>query len=149
MANMTDQARINSILTFLFTGNPNAGTAITVTTPYKLRLMTANGTNTAGSNGTENTTSNSPGYTALGSTLGAPFVGTPSAGQASNVNAVTWTATGTWTAATVGVEIWDSASTPLRWLLGALTSTIAANAVANTDTVTFAVGAITVNASAW
>lgn len=152
MANMTDQARVNAIIqalfssttTFTITPGTSGGSAFTITPPYHLRLMTAQGSNT--SNGTENTSGNSPGYTAGGNSLGSQFCGTPSGGQQTNTNAVSWNATGSW-ATTVAIEIWDTAATALRWLQGALTSSI--TGVANGDTVQFAVGSITVNASAW
>ena len=152
MANMTDQNRVNAILQALFTSSTTftitpgtgGGSAFTITPPYKLRLMTANGTNTA--NGTEATAGACPGYVATGSTLGATFCAAPASGQQTNSNAVSWSATGAWSAIT-GCEIWDSAATPLRWLQGALTSNI--TGVANGDTVQFAAGAITVNASQW
>lgn len=152
MANMTDQTRVNSIIQALFTSSTNAtitggtggGGTTTMTPPLKLRLMTATGTNTAA--GTEANGTNCPGYTAGGSSLGASGFGTPSGGSQTNNNAVSWSATGSWATVT-GIEIWDSAGTPLRWLQGALTSNI--TGVANGDTVQFAVGSVTINASAW
>jgi len=152
MANMTDQTRVNAILSALFTSSTSftitpgtgGGSAFTITPPYKLRLMTAQGSNT--SNGTEATAVNCPGYTAGGSTLGSSAFGTASAGSQTNTNAVSWSATGAWSTIT-SIEIWDTAGTPLRWLQGALTSNI--TGVANGDTVQFATGSITINASAW
>ena len=152
MANMTDQTLVNALLqamftsstTFTVTPGTSGGSAFTFTPPYKLRLMTAQGSNT--SNGTEATSGNCPGYTAGGSSLGSSAFATPSSGQQSNNNAVSWAATGAWSTI-VSVEIWDSAGTPLRRLQGALTSSI--TGVANGDTVQFAVGSVTVNASAW
>jgi hypothetical protein len=152
MANMTDQTRVNAIIqaiftsstTFTITPGTSGGSAFVITPPHKLRLMTAQGTNT--SNGTEATAGNCPGYVALGSSLGASGFGAPSAGQQTNNNSVSWSATGAWTTITA-IEIWDSAGTPLRWLQGALTSSI--TGVANGDTVQFAAGSITINASAW
>jgi len=152
VANMTDQTRANAIIqaiftsstTFTITPGTSGGSAFTITPPHKLRLMTAQGTNT--SNGTEATSGNCPGYTAGGVSLGSSAFGTPSAGQQTNNNAANWTATGSWTTIT-SIEIWDSAGTPLRWLQGALTSNI--TGVANGDTVQFAVGSVTINASAW
>ena len=149
---MTDQTRANAIIQALFTSSTtftitpgtSGGSAFTMTPPLKLRLMTAQGTNS--SNGTEATGVNCPGYTALGSSLGSSAFGAPSAGQQTNNNAVSWSATGSWTTVTA-IEIWDSAGTPLRWLQGALTSNI--TGVANGDTVQFAVGSITINASSW
>jgi len=149
MANMTDQTRVNWMLQAFFTASATAtftpgtggGSALVITPPYKLRLMSTAGSNTA--NGTELTTTG--GYTAGGSTLGTTFCAAPSGGTQSNSNAVSWSATGTW--ATVnGIEIWDSAGTPLRWLQGAIT---AITGVVNGDTVSFAIGSITVNASQW
>ena len=153
MANMTDQGRINwflqavfttSAATTTFTPGTGGGSPIVITTPYHLRLMTAQGSNTAGSNGTEMPTEF--GYTLLGQTLGTTFCAAPSAGVQSNSNAVSWTATGTWPTITA-IEIWDTAGTALRWLQGALTSSI--TGVVNGDTVQFAAGSITINASAW
>jgi hypothetical protein len=153
MANMTDQTRVNNLLQAIFTASATAtftpgtggGSAIVITPPYFLRLMTAQGTNT--SNGTEATAGNCPGYVANGSSLGASAFGTPTAGQQTNNNAVSWTATGAWSTIT-SIEIWDSnGTTKLRWLQGALTSNI--TGVANGDTVQFAVGSLTANAGSW
>ena len=152
MANMTDQTRANAIVqaifssstTFTITPGTSGGSAFIITPPHKLRLMTAQGTNT--SNGTEATSGGCPGYTAGGISFGSSAFGTPSAGQATNNNAVSWSATGTWATITA-IEDWDSAATPLRWLQGALTSSI--TGVSNGDTVQFAVGSVTINASAW
>jgi len=149
MANMTDQTRVNWMLQAFFTASATAtftpgtggGSALVITPPYKLRLMSTAGSNT--SNGTELTTTG--GYTAGGSTLGTTFCAAPSGGTQSNSNLVSWSATGTW--ATVnGIEIWDSAGTPLRWLQGSIT---AITGVVNGDTVQFAIGSITINASQW
>lgn len=149
---MTDQNRVNALLqayftsstTFTITPGTSGGSAFTITPPYHLRLMTAQGSNT--SNGTELTSGGGPGYTAGGSSFGSSAFGTPSAGQSTNNNAISWSATGTWSTVT-SIEIWDTAATALRYLQGALTSNI--TGVANGDTVQFAVGAITINASAW
>jgi hypothetical protein len=129
-----DQARLINIL--------GAATAdgvsfVAPTTPLKLRLDTAVGSETAG--GTEQGTS--AGYTAGGLTLGAsPFsVPTYSAGSASNSNAnvVTWT---NMPATTItSCEIWDSAGSPLRWFWGTLTSSVTTNLG---DTLSFAAGSI-------
>ncbi|HEY2638452.1 MAG TPA: hypothetical protein VGI66_01025 [Streptosporangiaceae bacterium] len=149
---MTDQNRTNALLnayfksstSFTVTPGTGGGSAFTITPPYNLRLMSTQGSNTA--NGTEQASGN--GYTTGGSSLGATFAGTVASGQFSNANAVSWTATGTWSPATqTSIEIWDTAGTPLRYLQGALTSSI--TGVANGDTVTFAAASITVNASAW
>jgi hypothetical protein len=152
MANMTDQTRVNALLNayfkssaaFTITPGTGGGSAFTITPPFNLRLMSAQGSNT--SNGTEQANGN--GYTTGGSTLGTTFAGTVASGAFSNANAVSWTATGTWSPATqTSIEIWDTAGTALRYLQGALTSSI--TGVANGDTVTFAAGSITVSAAAW
>lgn len=147
---MTDQGRTNTFLNFAFA----AGSIMTVTAPYHLRLMSAMGTgngNTSGANGTELTSGNSPGYTALGSTMGSsPTFASFSAGvSAGNSNAVTWTASGTWTAGVAGIEIWDTAGTPLRWLQGTLSTSIGASVVVNSDTVSFAASSIVPSAASW
>ena len=135
------QAFFTASATATFTPGTGGGSALVITPPYKLRLMSTAGSNTA--NGTELTTTG--GYTAGGSSLGSTFCAAPSGGTQSNSNAVSWSATGTW--ATVnGIEIWDSAGTPLRWLQGAIT---AITGVVNGDTVSFAIGSITINASQW
>jgi hypothetical protein len=152
MANMTDQNRVNALLQGIFTASSTGtwtpgtggGSNIVITPPHKLRLMTATGTNT--SNGTEATSGGCPGYTAGGISFGSSAFGTPSAGQQTNNNAVSWSATGSW-ATIAGIEDWDSAGTPLRWLQGALTSSI--TGVSNGDTVQFAVSSVTINASSW
>jgi len=154
MAAMTDQNRVNALLQALFTSSAaftitpgtGGGSAFTCTPPFRLRLMTAQGTNS--SNGTEMTTefgyTTAPGSTA--NSLGTTFCAAPSGGTQSNSNSVSWSATGTWPTITA-IEIWDTAGTPLRWLQGALTSSI--TGVVNGDTVQFAAAAITVNASSW
>jgi hypothetical protein len=152
MANMTDQAFVNKLLqafftasaTTTFTPGTSGGSAFIVTPPFHLRLMSATGTNTAP--GTEAIAGSSPGYVAGGSSLGASAFGTPSAGQQTNSNAVSWSATGSWQTIT-GIEIWDTAATPIRYLQGALTSNI--TGVSNGDTVQFAVASVTVNAGSW
>ena len=121
---------------------PGSVSAFSINPPYHLRLMTAQGSNT--SNGTEMTTEY--GYTLLGATLGTTFCAAPSGGTQSNSNSVSWSATGTWPTITA-IEIWDTAGTPLRWLQGALTSSI--TGVVNGDTVQFAAAAISVNSSSW
>jgi hypothetical protein len=138
------QAIFTASATATFTPGTGGGSAIVITPPYFLRLMTATGTNT--SNGTEATAGGCPGYVALGSSLGSSAFGTPSAGQQTNNNAVSWSATGTWATIT-GIEVWDSNATKLRWLQGALTSSI--TGVSNGDTVQFAIASVTANAGSW
>jgi hypothetical protein len=138
---MTDQTRVNSLLSWVLTGSALP----TVPAALRLRLTSAAGSNTA--NGTENVAATSPGYTAP-STVAITF-GAASAGVCTSTNAPSWTATGTWTLGVAGCEIWDTAGTPLRWFQAALTTAIAASAVVNGDTVTFATGAVTVSGAAW
>jgi hypothetical protein len=150
MANMTDQGRTNTFLNFVF----GSGSIMTITTPYHLRLMSAMGSgngNTSGANGTELTSGNSPGYTALGQTMGSsPTFATFSAGASTgNSNSVTWTATGTWTLGVAGIEVWDTAGTPLRWLQGTLSTAIGTSVVVSGDTVSFAASSIVPSAASW
>lgn len=150
MANMTDQNRVSVIMqalfssssTFTVTPGTSGGSAFTITPPYRLRLMTTQGSNT--SNGTE--LANGNGYTAGGASMGSSAFGAPSGGVQTNNNAVSWSVTGSWSTITA-IEIWDSASAPLRWLQGALTSQI--QGAANGDTVQFAAGSISISGAAW
>lgn len=146
MANMTDTGRVASVWNYWFNAS---GAATSPTLPFMLRLMTATGTNTSGSNGTEMTTEY--GYTVGGSSMGASgatfsaFSATSPAAVVNN-SAVTWSALGTWPSIP-GIAIWDSAGTPLRYLTGTVTSAI--TGVVNGDSVSFAAGAISANPSAW
>jgi hypothetical protein len=145
MTFMTDTGRTANFLNFAL----NAGSILTVTQPYFLRLMTAAGSGNGNVNASNGTELSASGYTAGGSTLGAssPFGSfSTTAPTATNANAVSWSATGTWSTVT-GVEIWDSAATKLRWFQGTLTSSI--TGVVNGDTVQFAAGSITLNATGW
>jgi hypothetical protein len=152
---MTDQTLVNKILSALFTSSAaftitpgtGGGSAFTVTPPFHLRLDSTTGTET--SSGTENTSGNSPGYTSGGSTLGSSAFGSFSAGASTNGNSVTWTATGTWTAGVAGIEIWDTAGTPVRYLWGALSTAIGTSVVVSGDTVTFAVASISASGATW
>src|SRR6516225_4823151 len=125
MANMTDrntggnnlvnklmQALYSSSTSFTVTPGTSGGSAFTVTPPFKLRLMTAQGSNTA--NGTE---LSATGYTAGGNSMGTSAFGTPSGGVSTSNNSVSWTAGAAWSAV-VAIEIWDTAATPLRYLQG-------------------------------
>lgn len=106
------------------------------TTPIKLRLMTANGSATSA--GTEVTGGS---YSAGGVSL-ASLMGSASAGSSSNTGAVNFTSM---PAVTVtGVEIWDSAGTPIRKWFGALTASKTTN---SGDTLSFATGSLTVSIS--
>lgn len=149
MANMTDQARVNWLMQALFTASTSAtwtpgtggGSALVTHPPYNLRLLSAGGTNVTP--GVELATSG--GYVANGASLGSVFCAAPVAAVQSNGNLVSWSATGTW--ATVNaIEIWDTNSTPLRWLQGAIPPI---SGVVNGDTVQFAIASITLNAQQW
>ena len=150
---MTDQSRVDAILQALFsatatggalTPGTGGGSGFAITPPYHLRLMTTAGSNTV--NGTEATGSNCPGYTTGGQSLGTQFCAAPSSAVQSNANAVTWNATGTWTTVP-GLEVWDNAGTPLRWLQGGLTSPI--TGVVNGDQIQFSAAAVSLNAQSW
>jgi hypothetical protein len=155
MANMTDrntggcnlvnklmQALFTSSTSFTITPGTGGGSAFTITPPYKLRLMTTAGSNTA--NGTE---ASGNGYPAAGTSMGSSAFGAPSGGVATNSNAVSYTASGgnLGGGAIVGIEVWDTAATPLRYLQGTITSVT----VATGNTLNFAAGSITADASQW
>lgn len=127
MADNLPDAIENSVLNLLL-----RGTSLTITTPMKARLMTANGTDS--SNGTELGTSG--GYTAGGATI--TFGSAASGGSISNTVAVTWTNMPATTI--VGLEIWDSTGTPVRIWWGALASS---KTTASGDTFEFAISAVT------
>ena len=137
MTGMTDRARVASIMDAILHGS----SAPTFPTGLKLRLLTANGSNTG--NGTEATSGNCPGYTATGVTI---TFGASASGVSASSDTPSWTASGSWTTVT-GCEVWDIAGTPLRWLQGALSASI--TGVGSGDTVQFATGAVTADASAW
>jgi hypothetical protein len=147
-ANMTDrtnvvaklmQAILTSSTAFTITPGTGGGSAFTFTPPYFLRLMTVQGSNTA--NGTQ---LSATGYTAGGATMGTTAFAAPSAGVSASSNAVSWTAGAAWSAV-VAVEIWDSSGTPQRIVQGSITSIT----LANGNTLNFAAGSITADASQW
>lgn len=105
---------INKVLDHL-----NGVASYTPTGPLKARLMTVNGS--AASAGTEVTGGS---YAPQTITLGAA-----SSGSASNSGLLTYSAMPACTV--VGVEIWDSAGTPVRLWWGALTAS--RNLLANDD----------------
>jgi hypothetical protein len=137
---MTDLNRVTSMLNSIITG----ATWPVVPAGWHLRLMSSNGSGS--SNGTELTTAN--GYTALGSAYTAPSTisGTTAAISPPGTGGVSWTASGAgFTVA--GIEIWDTAGTPLRWIYGALTGgSVTVNAG---NTLQFAAGSITLTATGW
>lgn len=148
MASMTDQPFVNKLMqciwssstTVTITPGTSGGSAFSITPPMKLKLDSAQGSNTAAA--TELTTSG--GYTVGGLTLGSSAFGTPAAGVQTNNNAVSWSATGAWSTV-VSIEVWDSAA--VRYLQGALTSSI--TGVANGDTVQFASASISISGATW
>lgn len=103
-----------------------------------LRLMTANGSQSAA--GTELGTGG--GYTAGGSVItfaaATTQTGTYSAQSANNA----WSQTNMPAATILGVEIWDTAGTPVRSLWGALTAN---KTTAAGDTLSFPASSITVS----
>jgi hypothetical protein len=112
------------------------GTLTSPTTPITCRLMTANGSNT--SNGTELATGG--GYT---SGTGAPTVTFAAASAGSKASNVAVTVTNMPATTINGVELWDSAGSPIRTWWGALT---AAKTTNSGDTFTIASGSLTLAA---
>lgn len=113
----------------LLNGTCATGTAFVAPTgALKLRLMTANGSGTAA--GTEVTGGSYASQTIT-------FTNPATAGVATSSNAQTYASMPAVTV--VGVEIWDSAGTPLRKQWGAITS----QAVSAGNTLSFATAAVT------
>lgn len=145
MASMTDQARVDTALGVFANSTGTTYTLGTFTQPLRLRLMGTMGSNTA--DGTELSMT---GYTG-GASAPACVMSAASAGQVSGPSsgngAVSVTNSSGASAAIAGPELWDSAGTPLRWFQGAWTGgSITLN---NGNTLTVAVGGITLNAAAW
>lgn len=138
---MTDRTWAAALMDFTLHGS---SAPTTPTQPLHLRLDTVQGSNTGAA--TEATSGNCPGYTAGGSSMGNPSFGANSSGVSTSANAVSWSATGSWTTI-VSCEVWDTAGTPARKLQGALSASI--TGVSSGDTVQFAAGAVTADASAW
>lgn len=119
---------VTAHLNNLIDASLGTATITATTTPLKARLMTANGSATSA--GTEVTGGS---YTSQTIT----FASTAS-GSAASSNTQTYT--GMPGCTVVGIELWDSAGTPLRKWFGAL----AANKVVNSgDTFSLASGAVT------
>ena len=126
---------------------PSAGTAVLASgfnsgasSKGHLRLMTANGSST--SNGTELTGGSYVPVTGIAystGTSGAFSAAAYSSGSGSIQTGSTLSQAGMPAATTVGIEIWDSAATPLRWPWGSLASSITTN---GGDTLSFAAAAI-------
>lgn len=104
----------------------------TVTTPIKLRLMTANGTNAAA--GTEVTGGS---YASQNITFSS--AGSITTETLQNNVAVSFTMPAT---TVTGIELWDSAGTPKRLAWGALTTN---RTTASGDTLQFAINSIVVS----
>lgn len=124
------QAQANSIINATL-----AGTAVGATTSIKTRFTTSAPTATAA--GTE--LSGGTGYTTGGTVTAWTSA---SAGAASNTTALTNTnaSGGTWSI--VGLELWDTAGTPLRWWFGTWTGQPIS--IANGNTFAVAASAITI-----
>jgi hypothetical protein len=134
---MMDLNRVTALFNSIMAGT----TWPTVPVGWRLRLMTTNGSGSA--NGTEATSGNCPGYTALGATMAAwTTISGTTANITGPVSAVSWTATGGWTPV-AGIEVWDTAGTPLRWFWGALSG--GAVTVNNGNTLQFAANSIGLN----
>lgn len=106
------------------------GTPTRPTTPLKVALVTANGSDTAA--GTEVTGGS---YARQNLSVGAAV-----AGATSNSADLVWT--GMPAATVVGVEIWDSAGTPVRLWYGPLT---ASRTVAAGDELRLTAGSLTLS----
>lgn len=109
MSSLTDVAE-NHVLNWL-TGN----TTTAPTTSLKVALVTANGSDS--STGTEVTGGS---YARQNVSFSAA-----SSGATSNSGTLTWTNMPSCTV--VGVEVWDSNGSPIRWWWGALTASKAVN----------------------
>lgn len=105
---------------------------VATVTPLRGRLTTTNGTATAA--GTE--VVNSGGSTYASQDASAAL-GTPAAGSVTTTGALTWSNLPG--ATIVGIELWDSAGTPVRKRFGPLT---ASKTVALGDSLTMAAGAL-------
>jgi hypothetical protein len=126
---------------------PAAGTAV-LTSGFNsgasslghIRLMTTNGSSTV--NGTQLSGGSyvtNTGITYATGTSGAFSAPAYSAGSGTVQTNTSLSQAGMPAATVAGIEIWDSAGTPLRWLWGALASAITTN---NGDTLSFGSGAV-------
>jgi hypothetical protein len=132
------QAQANQILTAtLAIGGSNT---VGATSPVKVKLTT-----TAPSNVTAGTELSATGYTAGGTAI---TFATASGGSTSGPtgSAISWTNSGgtAWTGI-VGLEIWDTAGTPVRWWFGTWSGQPIVIAAGNTFSVS--VSAVTVTLS--
>lgn len=106
--------------------------AYSVTTPIKLALMTANGSDSA------------PGTEVTGGSYARQTIAFDAASSGSITNNAAISFTGMPSCTVVGIEIYDSAGTPKRLAYGPLT---ASRTVTSGDTVQFASSAVTLSLS--
>jgi hypothetical protein len=148
MASGIDSQRLNDWLAVVVGESaPGAGVAVLAhgftsgaSSQGHVRLMTANGNSTT--NGTELSGGSYVQGTGIVYTTGTSGTFTApsySTGQGTTQTNATLSQAGMPAATTTGIEIWDSAGTPLRWPWGALASTVTTN---NGDTLSFGSGAI-------
>jgi hypothetical protein len=126
---------------------PGAGTAVLASgftagasNQGHIRLMTVVGSSTV--NGTELAGGSYVAHTGIvysTGTSGSFSTAAYSSGSGTIQNNTTLSQAGMPAATTAGLEIWDSAATPLRWAWGSLASAITTN---NGDTLSFAAAAI-------
>ncbi len=148
MASGMDQNRVTDFLNVCVGYSaPGAGTAVLAvgfnsgaSSLGHVRLMTANGSSTV--NGTELASGGS--YVAVtGITYATGTSGAFSAAAYTTAGTIssntTLSQTGMPAATVAGIEIWDSAGTPKRWLWGALSSSVSTS---SGDTLSFASAAI-------
>lgn len=133
---MTDQTRVNSLLNWIL----SSGAIPAQPTALHMRLGT-----TAPANTTNMTELTGTGYTAGGT---AVTWNAASAGKVTGpVTATSWTNSSGSAWSIVGIEIWDTAATPLRWFFGSWTGQPIS--VANGNSFNVASAAVSVDASAW
>jgi hypothetical protein len=106
--------------------------AYSVTTPIKLALMTANGSESA------------PGTEVTGGSYARQTIAFDAASSGSITNNAAISFTGMPSCTVVGIELWDSDSSPKRLAYGPLT---ASRTVTSGDTVQFASSSVTLSLS--
>jgi hypothetical protein len=106
--------------------------AYSVTTPVKLALMTANGSDSA------------PGTEVTGGSYARQTIAFDAASSGSITNNAAISFTGMPSCTVVGIEIWDNAGSPKRLAYGPLT---ASRTVTSGDTVQFASSSVTLSLS--
>lgn len=95
--------------------NPDEAAPARAVAPLKLRLMTANGTDSA------------PGTEVTGDTYAAPTISLADGGTTTDTE-ISVVLDSAVQKTIVGVEVWDSAGTPVRWWHGALAASKVVNA---------------------